>query len=138
MDNPQLFALKFFILLAAAVGTPSYAATAWELIASTSLVKSYIDRNTLDINGPLRRVLQLQDYPGPPVMGVRSVIAHAEYDCANRRMRLLHFVSYGGPMGTGQQINRRQPPSPYGPWGGVLSPSSDPGVTLDAMCAAKK
>jgi hypothetical protein len=138
MQKPQLFALKFSILVAAFAATPSYAATAWELIASTSLAKSYIDRKTLDINGPLRRVLQLEEFIGPAVMGIRSVIAHAEYDCENRKMRLLDFTSYGGSMGTGEQISRRQLPSPYGPWSGVLSPNSEPGVTLDLMCSVKK
>lgn len=138
MQKPQLFALMFSALIAASVATPSYASTNWELIASTSLAKSYIDRKTLNINGSLRKVLQLEEFLGPPAMGIRSVIAHAEYDCANRRMRLLDFISYGGPMGTGEQISRRQPPSPYGPWGGVLSPNSEPGVTLDSVCSVKK
>jgi len=138
MQRPQLLALKFSVLLAAFAAAQSYADTKWELIASTSLGKTYIDRKTLGINGPLRKVFQLEEVDGPAHMGIRSVIAHAEYDCANRKMRFLDFISYGGSMGAGEQISRRQSPSPFGPWGGVLPPSSEPGVTLDSICAVKK
>ena len=126
--------LTYVFMLASLLASPSHAASTWELAASSPQAKVFIDRQTIEIDGNSRRVLQLQEFATRTEMGFKSVVGHTEYDCATRQVRLLDFVSYEGSMGAGEQVARLRSPQP---WAKVQTKSIF-GLTLKSLCSAKQ
>lgn len=120
------------LLLALACGD---AAAAWTAVGGEpKIYAAYVDAQSVRRNGDLAQVLGLYDIlmadfsaDGQPH---QSTVTLREYDCANRRVRLLAFVDYAERMGAGRVIstpansNMREP----GRWEPVV-----PGATDEAF-----
>lgn len=95
------------LLLAVAVSTFSAAAAAqWVKLGETHDTLLYQNPSTLEKNGPLRRVWEIQDFRTDVFGdGVRSLRYHAEYDCSGGRMRVLSLHAFKSRMATGAALD---------------------------------
>ena len=64
----------------------------------------YIDSATLAKDGNLRSIGTMQDLKRRGKQGEMSRQARWEYDCTQKRGRLLSFSLHSGPMATGQTL----------------------------------
>ena len=92
-----------------------------------------MDRQTIEVDAGLRKVLQLQDYVSPTEMGFRSAVGHFEYDCASGQFRVLDLVTYADAMGSGEQVTRLRKPMPWE----RVQPKSALSLVAKAVCKAK-
>ncbi len=111
------------------------AAAEWTAVGgSPKIYSAYADRQSVRRNGDLVRMSGLYDFlmadvsvDGQPH---QSTIVLREYDCQNRRVRLLAFVDYAGHMGEGKVISAVPGPADHEPgrWEPVV-----PGATDEAF-----
>lgn len=73
-----------------------------------------------------------QDFT-PDGRGLYSTVVLREYDCAGRRVRLLSYVDFSGPMGSGTAVSTHNGPRR---WESIVSGALDEAYWLLA-CAGK-
>jgi hypothetical protein len=95
------------LLLAVAVFTFSAAAAAqWVKLGETHDTLLYQNPSTLQKEGSLRRVWEIQDFKKDIFGdGVRSLGYQAEYDCSGGRMRVLSLHAFKSRMATGAALD---------------------------------
>jgi|688.fasta_scaffold547128_2 hypothetical protein len=76
----------------------------WEKLGDTPALTLYIDRTTLQRDGSIRRVLEMQDLKVPDPDGVMSRRYTNEYDCDNQMHRIGRMTSWAGPQLTGRKV----------------------------------
>ena len=64
----------------------------------------YVNRNSIEKDGNVRRVWEMQDLKTPDAEGVRSRRYLNEYDCNYKMHRMGQMTSYAGPKMTGQKV----------------------------------
>ena len=91
------------LLAVLAVLTPS-AALAWTRIGETPEVALFVNRNTIEKEGTVRKVWEMQDLKKPDADGVLSRRYLNEYDCDIKMHRLGQVSSFAGPKLTGKKL----------------------------------
>jgi hypothetical protein len=97
--------LTLLLMLAAA---PAWAE--WTKATEDDDAVHYTDPATLGKDGNLRTVGTLQDLKKKGPQGEMSRRANWEYDCAEKRGRLLSFSLHSGPMATGETLRSGSTP----------------------------
>ncbi len=80
------------------IGAASNAADAFTL---------YVDLATIQRNGKLVRMWDLQDFKQPQTLGEKKYLSEKtqiEFDCDARKARILAIVDFSGQMGIGEII----------------------------------
>jgi hypothetical protein len=77
----------------------------WEEIASRDGQALFIDQETIRRDGSLRRVWTLCSYAAPNADGALSTKSLIEYDCADRRYRILTISAHEECMGEGRTLH---------------------------------
>jgi hypothetical protein len=92
---------------------------AWVVVLEGEDFTAYADPATIDRVGNTARMWDVMDlkYPQPSPRGnpYSSSLAHTEFDCANDRMRTLHFSLHSGQMGEGDVVEAFADPNKWLP-----------------------
>lgn len=102
----QLILLCALTLIAA----PALAAN-WEKVSESDTAAYFIDPATLQKNGVLRRVVQVQDLKQRDKDGELSRRALVEYDCRANENRTLSLSMHADAMGEGKKLDAYTDPS---------------------------
>lgn len=89
--------LTLLLLLSAASASAEWI----ESGESTSAI-SYVDPDTMERIGHVRRFWAIQEMKETTPSGVMSIRALEEYDCAGAKFRYLSISAHSGPMAGGQ------------------------------------
>ena len=86
------------------------AAADWAAVGSGDYIaSSYADRTTIRRNGAMATMSGMHDFRRqdftPAGKGLFSTVVLREYDCGERRVRLLSSIDFAGPMGTGGVVD---------------------------------
>ena len=86
------------------------AAAEWSAVGSGDYIYSaYADKATIRRNGPRAKMSGMYDFRRqdftPAGRGLYSTVVLREYDCGERRVRLLSSIDFAGPMGTGEAVD---------------------------------
>jgi len=76
----------------------------WEKIGETPVLTLFMDRSTVQRDGAIRRVIEMQDLKVPDPDGVLSRRYTNEYDCDNQMHRIGRMTSWSGPRLTGRKV----------------------------------
>ncbi len=88
----------------APAGPARAAEPAWEKLGETPVLTLYIDRSTIQREGSIRRVVEIQDLKVPDPDGVLSRRYINEYDCENQMHRIGRMSSWSGAGLTGKKL----------------------------------
>ena len=96
------------ILSLALLSTSAFAD--WSAVGSGDYIASaYADRATIRRNGPMAMMSGMYDFRRqdftPEGKGLYSTVVLREYDCGQRRVRLLSSIDFAGQMGTGGAVD---------------------------------
>ena len=118
------------VLLALPMTTAS---AAWTKASINEVGTTYIDRDTILRAGDKVKVWELTDHDEVPVkqFPYLSTKRQSEYDCKEKRYRLISVSSHSGRMGTGEVMNRATNYSPK--WEPVL-PGSTAELVMKLAC----
>ncbi len=95
-------ALSLVLLCA---GVPLVAqAQAWTRLAENEQLTLYVNRNSIERDGNIRRVWEMQDLKQADPDGVQSRRYMNEYDCFNKMYRISQMTSYAGPKLSGKKL----------------------------------
>ena len=100
--------LGFFFALAL-IAAPALAE--WEKVLETDIAAYFIDATTLQKNGALRRVAQVQNLKHRDKDGELSRRALVEYDCREVQNRTLALSMHADAMGEGKKLDSYNEPS---------------------------
>ena len=81
---------------------PAHAA--WTRIGKTESVTLYVNRDSVETEGEVRRMWEMQDLAAPDADGVRSRRYLNEYDCKNKMYSISQVTSFAGPKLTGAKL----------------------------------
>ena len=74
----------------------------WVKISESDSVTQYLDTATMKVDGHRRRVWKLQDLKQHGHGGMKSIRILEEYDCKEKRDRILSFFVHSERMARGQ------------------------------------
>ena len=82
----------------------------WSAVGNGDYIaSSYADRATIKRNGAMATMSGMYDFRRqdftPEGKGLYSTVVLREYDCDNRRVRLLSSIDFAGQMGTGSAVD---------------------------------
>jgi len=83
----------------------------WEKVLETDSAAYFIDTATLQKNGTLRRVAQVQNLKQRDKEGELSRRALVEYDCREAQNRTLALSMHADAMGEGKKLDSYNEPS---------------------------
>ena len=93
---------------AAPAATPSTAPSRigppWEKLGETPVLTLYMDRSSVQREGTIRRVFEMQDLKVPDPDGVLSRRYVNEYDCDNQMHRIGRMTSWSGGALSGRKL----------------------------------
>ena len=92
------------LALALAFACVAPAQAAWTRIGKTDTVTLYVNRDSVETEGDVRRMWEMQDLVAPDADGVRSRRYLNEYDCKNKMYRISQMTSFAGPKLTGAKL----------------------------------
>lgn len=78
-------------------------AFAWKRLVRTDTLTLYVDMSTLERDGDVRRIWEMQDLANPDPNGVRSRRYVNEIDCQQKYHRIGNMTSFSGPKLTGER-----------------------------------
>lgn len=110
----------------------------WLPIEKASDLESqlYIDPDSVKQTGPMaimRRIWELKNYAVADNDMVKSVKRLAEYDCMDRRYRVLQESGFSGDLAEGEPVNLRGLDNADGQWRPIQSGSTAE-IILDELC----
>lgn len=73
----------------------------------------YMDPGTVEHNGRMRRVWEMQTYRNASPEGMLSMKLHKEYDCMEEKGRFLNYVAYTGAKLSGEMMGTVNTPSDW-------------------------
>ena len=126
--------LLLFLLLSCC-----HAASAdWSRIAEKSHPEpqQYIDLDSVKQTGPMaimRRVWELSNYSKPVHDGVQSAKRLSEYDCMDRRHRVLQEVWFAEPWAKGENVTPRRKDNTEPAWRSIEKKSINE-IIFDEVC----
>jgi len=82
----------------------------WTAVGSGDYIASaYADKASIRRTGPLAKMSGMYDFKRqdftPGGKGLYSTVVLREYDCSERRVRLLSSIDFSGAMGTGEPVD---------------------------------
>jgi len=112
---------------------PAESPSRWQKLTEFHQLVFYVDFSTLTVEGPLRSVWEVRDRKWMSRSGAWSHLTLSQYDCVERRYRLLSFSSQSGHMGEGDVIQSQSVRSP-GEWDTDFTAESPAEVIRRAVC----
>ena len=114
------------------------AAAEWTVLGRGDYIHTpYADKASIRRSGLLVRMSGLYDFSKqdftPDGKGLYSSVVLREYDCAERRLRLLSSIDFSGRMGTGEAVSSSARP---GRWESIVEGGVDEAYWKTA-CGAK-
>lgn len=94
----------------------------------------YIDPDSVKQTGPMaimRRVMELRNYSKADTDKVKSVKRLAEYDCMDRRHRVLQEFGYSADWAKGESIDLRGIDNPDRQWQAIKAGSVAEGIFVE-------
>jgi hypothetical protein len=124
--------MHVFLMMASLllIATPAWGA--WEEIARREGQALLIDPETIRADGSLRRVWTMCSYAEPNADGALSSKSLIEYDCAERRYRILTISTHTECMGEGKTLHVEAAPDPW--WRGI-APDTVAAKIISQVCA---
>lgn len=93
------------LLLGLASALPGQAwAMNWTRLVETQTMTFYVNRNSIEKDGDIRRVWEMQDLKAADPEGVLSRRYLNEYDCKEKMHRIGRMSSFAGPKLTGKPL----------------------------------
>lgn len=83
---------------------PVALAQAWTRLGENEHLALYVNRNSIERDGNIRRVWEMQDLKQPDADGVQSRRYLNEYDCFNKMYRISQMSSFSGPKLGGKKL----------------------------------
>lgn len=111
--------MPVFLMIASLLLLVTPAWGAWEEIARREGQALFIDAETIRGDGNLRRVWTMCSYAEPNADGALSTRSLVEYDCAERRYRILTISTHTECMGEGRTLRVEAAPDPW--WRGIVA-----------------
>jgi hypothetical protein len=110
---------------------------AWTKANTSSAGTTYIDRDTILRAGDKVKVWELTDYDEVPVkqFPYLSTKRHSEYDCKEKKYRLISISSHSGHMGTGEVMITA---TNYSPKWEPLLPGSTGQLVMKLSCFRRR
>jgi hypothetical protein len=94
-----------FALTVALCSWPQLAhAQAWTRLGETDQVALFVNRNSIEREGYIRKVWEMQDLKQADQDGVMSRRYLNEYDCQNKMYRISQMTSFDGPKLSGKKL----------------------------------
>ena len=87
---------------------PAEATSRWQKVTELGQAVFYVDFSSLTVEGPLRSVWEVRDLKWMSRSGAWSYLQQNQYDCVERRYRMLAFRSQSGHMGEGHVIQSHE------------------------------
>ncbi len=87
--------------------------------AGHAAARAYVDLDTVRQSGPMaiyRQVSELTDHALDRAAGLRSIVRTSEYDCMNRRVRVLKETGFSSAQGAGDTVPIPQSHQRQGDW----------------------
>ncbi len=102
--------LTFFAMRLVVAVVSGSAAADWTAVGSGDYIASaYADKATVRRNGAVATMSGLYDFRRqdftPEGKGLFSTVVLREYDCGQRRVRLLSSIDFAGAMGAGEVVD---------------------------------
>ena len=110
MNDSKRFSARLGLFFALAIAAAP-ALAEWEKVSETETAAYFIDAATLQKNGTLRRVAQVQNLKQRDKEGERSRRALVEYDCREAQNRTLALSMHADAMGEGKKLDSYNEPS---------------------------
>lgn len=79
-------------------------AQAWTRLGETDQVALFVNRHSIERDGYIRKVWEMQDLKQADQDGVMSRRYLNEYDCQNKMYRISQMTSFEGPKLTGKKL----------------------------------
>ena len=76
----------------------------WRRMGETALATVYVQAGSLQRDGQIRRVIEMQSLKEKDVDGVLSRRYTAEYECRHQMFRIGRVSSHAGPLLSGAQV----------------------------------
>ena len=108
---------KLVIALFCCMATTMVFAADWTLVSDREGVEEYVDYKNVEKNGDLHQLWTLfnfkartirmnksGDSKNPEYVIAKSILGHREFDCKNRRYRMLESRGFDGLMGNGKEV----------------------------------
>ena len=80
------------------------ASAEWSYVDGSEGYERYLDRETIARDGKLARVWEVDDIAVPDQSGVQSLRSRTEYDCEDRKYRVLYLSGHSDHMTEGAQL----------------------------------
>lgn len=103
----------------------------WTFVGRGSNGTVWVDESSIQPTASGRQAWFLSDMDKPLANGLRSIKQHSEFDCTNRRERMVQGLGYRTPMGEGSEGGSMKPPSPGFT---QVAPDSSSAVLLNVAC----
>jgi hypothetical protein len=103
----------------------------WTFVGRGSNGSVWVDESSIQATANGRQAWFLSDMDKPLPNGLRSIKQHSEFDCPNRRERMVQGLGYRTPMGEGSEGGAMKPPSPGFT---QVAPDSSSAVLLNVAC----
>lgn len=84
--------------------TPAAWAMSWTKLVETQTMTFFVNRNSIEREGSVRRIWEMQDLKAADPEGVMSRRYLNEYDCKEKMHRIGQMVSFSGPKLTGKPL----------------------------------
>ena len=102
----------------------------WTYVDGSEGYERYIDRETVMRDGKLARVWEVDDIAVPDKQGVQSLRSRTEYDCEDRKYRVVYLSGHSDHMTQGSVLFAGQLD---GEWKPVLADSLGE-LSMDMAC----
>jgi hypothetical protein len=79
-------------------------AQAWTRLGENEYLTLYVNRNSIERDGNIRRVWEMQDLKQADPDGVSSRRYMNEYDCLNKMYRISQMTSFSGAKLSGKKL----------------------------------
>ena len=103
----------------------------WVKIGASDSGELFLDPETIRKEGHIRKVWQLQNLNQADDSGALSRRYRKEYDCTDKRDRILSFRKHSGSMATGKILDKGNLADPWQD----IPPGSFSGTALNTVCA---
>ncbi len=125
--NPSPSAARWSSLALGLACAGVASAADWTAVAPGDYIHApYAERTSIRRSGPMATMTGLYDFRKqdltPDGKGLYSTVVLREYDCEQRRVRLLSSIDFAGHMGTGVAVDTSARP---GRWESIVSGALD-------------
>lgn len=132
---------RYFISFIFVLISPAVVAD-WTMVAAGNILEpdQYVETNSVKQTGPMaiyRQVNVLSQGPGLRVKDISSRLSLYEYDCMNRKLRVLQSSEFSGAWATGEKVVSQTTSLGLKEWH-VLPPHALGQTTFDMLCPGGK